>query len=30
MALAAKVIKRARDRFQFKISKDNFEAFENS
>jgi hypothetical protein len=27
MALAAKVIKRTKDSFQFKISKENFESF---
>lgn len=27
MALAARVIKRTRDSFQFKISKENFESF---
>ena len=30
MALAAKVVKRTRDSFQFKISKENFESFCNS
>jgi hypothetical protein len=27
MALAAKVVKRTKDSFQFKISKENFESF---
>ena len=30
MALAAKVVKRTKDSFQFKISKENFESFGDS